>query len=128
MPSNDTLAVDTQSTKVWGKMLGGNPVPWLLSSDEPAARWVTLTAVLDRELTDPAVLEARQQVVADIHTLKLVERLPEWASGVRLSGHDSPAFAPHLLNLLAGRARPNGIRSHRHCAGERLAMSAPFGL
>ena len=78
MPSNDTLAVDTQSTKVWGKMLGGNPVPWLLSSDEPAARWVTLTAVLDREQTDPAVLEARQQV-ADIHTLKLVERLPEWA-------------------------------------------------
>lgn len=101
MPSNDTLAVDTQSTKVWGKMLGGNPVPWLLSSDEPAARWVTLTAVLDREQTDPAVLEARQQVVADIHTLKLVERLPKWASGVRLSGHDSPEFAPHLLNLLA---------------------------
>jgi hypothetical protein len=73
-------------------MLGGNPVPWLLSSDEPAARWVTLTAVLDRELTDPAVLEARQQVVADIHTLKLVERLPEWASGARLSGHDSPGI------------------------------------
>jgi hypothetical protein len=89
-----------RAVTAWEDMLGGNPVPWLLSSDEPAARWVTLTAVLDREQTDPAVA-ARQQVVADVRTLKLVERLPDWASGVRLSGHDSPAFAPHLLNLLA---------------------------
>ena len=82
-------------------MLGGDPVPWLLSSKEPAARWVTLTAVLDQEQTDPAVLEARGEVVADTHTFELVERLPDWASGLRLSGHDSPAFAPNLLNLLA---------------------------
>jgi hypothetical protein len=82
-------------------MLGHDPVPWLLSSDEPAARWVTLTAVLDRAPTDPDVVEARGGVVADPHTHDLVERLPDWASGVRLSGHESPAFAPHLLNLLA---------------------------
>ena len=46
----------------WQEMLGGDPVPWLLSQDEPAARWVTLTAVLDQALTDPAVLEARETV------------------------------------------------------------------
>jgi hypothetical protein len=82
-------------------MLCGDPVPWLLNSDEPAAQWITLTSVLDRAATDPDVLEARGRVVADAHTRKLVERLPDWTSGVRLSGHESPAFAPHLLNLLA---------------------------
>jgi hypothetical protein len=88
-------------TNAWAKMLGSDPVPSLLSSDEPAARWVTLTAVLDRAPTEPAVMEARGRVVADAHTRDLVERLPDWTSGVRLSGHESPAFAPHLLNLLA---------------------------
>jgi hypothetical protein len=82
-------------------MLGGDPVPWLLSSDESAARWVTLTAVLDRAQTDQAVLEARDRVVADPGIRELVRRLPDWAAGIRLSGHDSPAFAPNLLNLLA---------------------------
>jgi hypothetical protein len=77
---------EAQVTRAWAKMLGSDPVPLLLSSDEPAARWVTLTAVLDRAPTDPDVLEARGRVVADAHTRDLVERLPGWASGVRVSG------------------------------------------
>jgi hypothetical protein len=85
----------------WDELLGGDPVPWLLSSEEPAARWVTLTAVLGRPPTDSAVQEAHSLVVADPRTCGLVRRLPDWGSVVRLSGHDSPAFAPHLLNLLA---------------------------
>ena len=85
----------------WRRLLGGDPVPWLLGCDEPAARWVTLTAVLDRAPTDPDVLEARGNVVADPHIRELVEHLPDWAAGVRLSGHESPAFAPNVLNLLA---------------------------
>ena len=48
---------------------------------------------------DPDVLNARGCVVADADTRKLVERLPDRASGVGLSGHASPAFAPHMLNL-----------------------------
>jgi hypothetical protein len=82
-------------------MLGGDPVPWLLSSNEPAARWLTLTAVLDRALTDPAVLEARQELCQILAPTN-------WSSGCRTglhgygwAGHDSPAFAPHVLNLLA---------------------------
>jgi hypothetical protein len=47
------------------------------------------------------VLNAGVSVVADADTRKLVERLPDRASGVGLSGHASPAFAPHMLNLLA---------------------------
>ena len=45
------------------------------------------------------MLNARGSVVADADTRKLVERLPDRASGVGLSGHASPAFAPHMLNL-----------------------------
>ena len=44
------------------------------------------------------MLNARGCVVADADTRKLVERLPDRA-GAGLSGHASPAFAPHMLNL-----------------------------
>ena len=101
MPEKHISLEGARVATAWEKMLGCDPVPWLLSSDEPAARWVTLTAVLDRPSTDFAVLEARSRVVSNSRTRELVERLPDWASGVRLSGHDSPGFAPNLLNLLA---------------------------
>jgi hypothetical protein len=104
MARKHTSVEGPPAATAWQEMLGGDPVPWLLSSDEPAARWVTLTAVLDQALTDPAVLEARETVVSDTRTHELVERLPDWASGVRLSGQDSPAFTPHLLADLGVRA------------------------
>jgi hypothetical protein len=89
------------SAVVWGPLLGGDPLPWLLASDEPAARWVTLTGVLDRPGHDPEVLATRAAVVADPGTAELLGRLPDWEADNRLSGHDSPRFAPNLLNLLA---------------------------
>ena len=85
----------------WRQLVGGDPVRWLLDAGEPAARWVTLTGVLDRDPSDPAVLDAHRDVVADTVSRELVARLPDWAAGKRLSGHNSPAFAPNLLNLLA---------------------------
>lgn len=85
----------------WGHLLGSDPVRWLLDCDEPAARWVALTALLDRRPGDPEVQAARQAVLADPATTELVARLPDWTAGERLSGHNSPSFAPNLLNLLA---------------------------
>ena len=85
----------------WLQLLGGDPVRWLLDAGEPAARWATLTGVLDRDPGDPAVQDAHRDVVADTASRELVARLPDWAAGKRLSGHNSPAFAPNLLNLLA---------------------------
>jgi len=32
---------------------------------------------------------------------QLIERLPDWETEARTSGHESPRFAPNLLNLLA---------------------------
>ena len=83
------------------RLVGHDPVGWLLEAGEPAARWVTLTALLDREPGDPAVQAARRDMLADPATAGLVARLPDWTAGDRLSGHNSPSFAPNLLNLLA---------------------------
>jgi hypothetical protein len=54
--------------------------------------------------------------VADPGTRALIARLPDWEAGVALSGHDSPAFAPNLLGLLAEM----GIRPGDHPLVDRL--------
>jgi hypothetical protein len=74
--------------------------PWLLAGDEPAARWVTLTGVLDRPAGDPEVVAAHRAVVADPGVRALLDRLPDWTVAATFGGHDSPAFAPNLLGLL----------------------------
>ena len=95
----DDRAAD--GTGAWQRLVAGDPVPWLLDCGEPGARWVTLTAILGRDHGDPDVRDAHGEVVADPATAGLAARLPDWAAGDRLSGHNSPAFAPNLLNLLA---------------------------
>jgi hypothetical protein len=70
-------------------------------SDEPAARWLVLTSLLDRGPDDLDVATARDAVVADPGTRDLVGRLRGWEVPAQLSGHDSPGFAPNLLCLLA---------------------------
>jgi hypothetical protein len=74
---------------------------WLLGSDEPAARWIALTRLQDRPGDDTDVVAAHRAVVADAGTRALIERLPDWEAAGPLSGHDSPAYAPNLLMLLA---------------------------
>jgi hypothetical protein len=78
-----------------------DPRPWLLTCDEPAARWATLTRVLDRPADDREVVETHQAVLADEATRALLDRIPDWTAGDKLSGHDSPKFAPNLVGLLA---------------------------
>ena len=74
---------------------------WLLASEEPAARWVTLTELLDERVDGAVVVEAHATVLADEGTQGLVQRLPDWQADNHVSGHASPGFAPNLLNLLA---------------------------
>lgn len=82
-------------------LFGTDPIPWLLSAPEPAARWVTLTRALDRPSHDPDVVEAHEAVLAHPGTALLLDRIPDWEMAAPLSGHESPAFAPNLLDLLA---------------------------
>ena len=82
-------------------MLPGDPLPWLLDAPEPAAVWIARTALLGLPPGDPDVAAARDAVLADDATLALIDRIPAWGEPLALPGHDSPLFAPNLLELLA---------------------------
>ncbi|NTW39071.1 MAG: hypothetical protein HGA44_04160 [Cellulomonadaceae bacterium] len=79
----------------------GTPVDWVLASPEPAARWIVHAHVLPgADHADRAAVEHRA-VLHDPMTRALVDRLPDWVVPAQLSGHQSPAFGPNLLALLA---------------------------
>lgn len=100
----------------WRVLVDDDPVPWLLDTGDPAARWVTLVQVLDRPRDDPAVRESHAAVLGSPLTLDLLARLPDWAAPTGVSGHNSPAFAPNLLNLLA----ETGVEAGELAPVERL--------
>ncbi len=85
----------------WTRLLGGDPRQWLLESDEPAARWVALTGLLDRPAADADVAAAHEAVLQHPGTRDLLHRLAPWDVEIPLSGHDKPEYAPNLLGLLA---------------------------
>jgi hypothetical protein len=102
--------------EAWVAFLGADPRAWLLASDEPAARWIALTELLGRPADDPDAAAARAAVLADPGTVDLIDRLPDWEADNHLSGHDSPAFAPNILGLLADM----GVRGGDNARIERL--------
>lgn len=85
----------------WIRVLGADPRPWLLKSEEPAARWITLAQLATDPAPEALIVAAHTDVLDDSSTADLIERLPDWELPQKLSGHASPAFAPNLLNLLA---------------------------
>ena len=87
--------------EAWVGLLAADPHPWLLTSGEPTAELVALTALLDRPAGDPDVRSARERVLADPGTAELIDRLPRWDCDAVTTGHNSPTFAPNLLSLLA---------------------------
>jgi hypothetical protein len=112
----------------WPGLLGKDPRAWLLAADDPAARWVTLTRLMDLPPTHPAVQEAHLALLQDVGTQTLVARLPDWEINVPLSGHDSPAFAPNLLHLLADRGVQARDEPHiEHLLDQMLAHQRPGG-
>jgi hypothetical protein len=82
-------------------LVGADPIPWILASEESAARWVALTRVLERPAHDADVVAAHEAVLADPGTSGLLDRIPDWENPGPLSGHESPSFAPNLLAVLA---------------------------
>lgn len=102
--------------ETWLTLLGDDPTPWLLESDEPFTRWITLTGLEGRAGDDPDVTEAHSAVLGDPRVLELIGRIPNWEVPQHLSGHSSPAFAPNLLYLLADL----GVGARDHPAIERI--------
>jgi hypothetical protein len=92
----------------WLRLLPADPRPWLLDSEEPAARWATLTELLDRDQKDVEVHEAKRSLLADRGTRELIARLPDWEKENVASGHNSPNFAPNILHLLADMGLASG--------------------
>ena len=106
----------------WAAAFAEDPRSWVLESGEPAARWLLLTGVLDRAPDDAEVVAARAEVVVDAGTRVLIGRLPDWEAGEAFSGHDSPRFAPNLLNLLADMGVRAGDDPHvDHLLAQLLA-------
>jgi hypothetical protein len=85
----------------WQRLMGPDVLLWLLASDEPYTRWLVLTAILDRPADDKDVAQAHDDVLEDAGVRNLSLWLTDWEQPATLSGHESPAFAPTLLDLLA---------------------------
>jgi hypothetical protein len=85
---------------MWRPAWPRDPLPWLLESEEPAARWVTLVELLDRPAGDAEVVAAHAAVLASAAVGELLGRIPDWEAPQAVGGHDSPAFAPNLVHLL----------------------------
>ena len=94
----------------WLDLVGSDPRPWLLDSDEPAARWVALTHLLDLPADPPDVVDAHTAVVESPGTADLVGRLGTWGDDTGASGHHSPNYRPNLLQLLADMGLRSGDR------------------
>jgi hypothetical protein len=77
-----------------------DPTPWLLASDEPAARWIALTRLCGLPEDSPEALAAREAVLRDPGTRALITRLPDWGVDNGVTGHDKPHLATNLLDLL----------------------------
>jgi hypothetical protein len=77
-----------------------DPIPWLLASDEPAARWVALTRLSGPAQDAPEVSAARDAVLRDAATHRLIGLLGDWEADNGITGHDKPLLATNLLDLL----------------------------
>jgi hypothetical protein len=77
-----------------------DPTPWLLASEEPAARWTALTRLAGLDADAPEAVAARKTTVRDPGTQALLALLPDWEVDNRISGHDKPLLATNLLDLL----------------------------
>jgi len=112
----------------WLSLLGEDPRPWLLVADDPAARWVALTGLLDLPPDYAAVREAHAAMLSDTCTQALLERLADWEANMAVSGHNSPGFAPNLLHLLADRGLQARDDSRvEHVLDQMLAHQAASG-
>lgn len=83
-----------------GRAGGPDVRAWLLASPEPSARWIARSQLEPHPDAALVALE-HDAVLVDPGTRALVDRIGAWDQPQEISGHQSPAFAPNLLGLLA---------------------------
>jgi hypothetical protein len=124
--------------EAWTRLFRADPRPWLLASDEAAARWVTRTALLGRSHDDPDVRAERQAALGSPMVGGLIAGLPAWGADAAVSGHDSPAYLPNLLALLSDLGVREGdddrieralddLCAHQHADGRFVAFGRAPG-
>ena len=108
LSANDTVSVHVarKAPGFFAKLFGIDSVDvganaTARASGLTAARWVALTGLSGARPEDDDVRSAHRGVVTDPATRSIVTRLLDWTDDQHLSGHQSPAFGPHLLGLLA---------------------------
>jgi hypothetical protein len=103
-------------------------IDWILASPEPAARWVVHAHLLTGHEHDRLAAAEREAVLADPATKELIARLPDGDSAVAVSGHQHPAFAPNLLDLLADMGVAGGDDERiEHLLDSMLGRQLPDG-
>ncbi len=92
-----------------------DPMPWLLYSEEPAARWIALTRLSSLHTAASEAIAAQQAAVHHPDTQALLAQLPDWEIDNRVGGHDKPLVATNLLDLLGemGVRAGDDARIHR---------------
>jgi len=88
-----------EAPEPWVGLFQVDPRPWILASDEAPARWVRLSRLMD--LSDGQIEPERAAAVTSPMVLQLIPRLTPWGEEAAVSGHDSPAYVPNLLHLMA---------------------------
>ena len=88
-------------TDRWVELFAADPRPWLLASDEPSARWVTLAELQGLSEDQPEVRTARDAAATSPMVSGLVGALPAWERDEGVSGHESPAYLPNILAFVA---------------------------
>ncbi len=71
-----------------------DPTPWLLASEEPAARWIALTSLLDLPEDAPEVAAAHEAVVRDAGVQTLIGLLGDWETDGTSPGTTNPCWRP----------------------------------
>lgn len=81
--------------------VAADPLPWLLASDEPSARFIALTRIAGVSEDHPDAVSARREVLADPGVTELLAELPAEGERPGVDDHTSPLFVPNRLGLLA---------------------------
>ena len=75
-------------------------LPWLLDSDEPWTRYRALVDLEGRPIDDPAVIDARAEMISHPSIVDLLERAATWP-GYPLKRHNDAAHPLYALSTLA---------------------------
>jgi hypothetical protein len=99
-------------------MMGAQPITWLLEPDNPSARYLALTRLLDRPQDDPEVIAARSAIAASWPAQAILAA--QWPDGywMRPGLGYSPKYKATVWQLifLAALGTPRTIALDRACA------------